>query len=859
MALTAGARLGPYEILAPLGAGGMGEVYRALDHRLGREVAIKTLPDSVVSDADRRARFEREARALAALAHPAIATLHEIGETDGRQFLVMELVEGQTLAERLASGPLPMSEAFAVGAQLADGLAAAHSRGIVHRDLKPANLALTPDGRLKILDFGLAKTGAAGTGGDLSQSPTAANLTSSGMLLGTAGYMSPEQVRGGAVDSRADAWAFGCILYELLTGVRAFSGSTPWEVLAAVMGETPDWSWLPQGLPPEVDSILRRCLDKDPARRPADLAEARAALGGPAYAPTWVSGVRRRPPRRAMSRRALALITVGVVAIALTLVAVVWLRHRTMAAPATPSLAILPFRSLGGGNDGQFLGEGLAAAVSAQLADVQGVRVFPAWSTLEAVEQGADPMRVAKLLGADLALGGSVQSAGSQIRVTFALLQAPSGKQLAGGSVTSEAGSLFAAQDELAGEVLAALDLVGNRQPDDAGLPRPDQQDRYLRALGLLQRYDKSDSIDSAVSLLEQLAREAPESPLVHAALGRAFLRRFTLTRDPSWAPLARSYCERARQLAPRRPEVEVTLAQLATLTGEAPRAVALLRHVLSVQPGNSEALLALAQALDAGGEAGAAEEAYRRLIALQPGYWAAYSKLGGFYYRHGKFREAADMFRRVTDLNPDSARSFSNLGGALQQAGDLDGALAAIRRSVTIEPTGVGLANLGTLQFYMGQFDDAARSFEQATKLMPSSCEVWLNLGDAYRWSATRKSEAPAAYDRAIRLGRDQLAISPDAALRAHVAMALAKNGQLAAAQRELDADRATQASPEGLYAAGLVALLSRRDDASVGFFRRAVDAGYDTTLLLRDPELTGLWAQPGLKEMLVRKVPSV
>jgi Flp pilus assembly protein TadD len=295
--------------------------------------------------------------------------------------------------------------------------------------------------------------------------------------------------------------------------------------------------------------------------------------------------------------------------------------------------------------------------------------------------------------------------------------------------VTSEAGSLFAAQDELAGEVLAGpRPRRATATPTTRAFRGPTSRIRYLRALGLLQRYDKSDSIGRrGDDCSSSSPRKRPKSPLVHAALGRAFLRRYTLTRDPSWAPLARSVL-RARAAAARRvgPRSEVTLAQLATLTGEAPRAVALLRHVLSVQPGNSEALLALAQALDAGGDAGAAEEAYRRLITLQPGYWAAYSKLGVFYYRHGKFRDAAEMFRRVTELNPDSARSFSNLGGALQQAGGL-------RRGARRHPPvgddrahGVGLANLGTLQFYMGEFDEAARSFEGATKLMPSSCEVW-------------------------------------------------------------------------------------------------------------------------------------
>ncbi|HEV8241735.1 MAG TPA: protein kinase [Thermoanaerobaculia bacterium] len=859
MALVAGTRLGPYEVIAPLGAGGMGEVYRAVDHRLGREVAVKTLPDSVLADPERRARFEREARALAALAHPAIATLHEIGEADGRPFLVMELVEGLNLSERLAAGPLPIPAALALAGQLAEGLAAAHARGIVHRDLKPSNLALTADGRLKILDFGLAKTGTRthSSGSDISGSPTAAlGLTSTGMLLGTAGYTSPEQVRGEPVDARADAWAFGCILFELLTGDRAFPGSSPWEVLAAVMTDTPAWSKLPRGLPVQVESVLRRCLEKDPARRLADLGEARLAISGPPSDATWVSSAPRQALWRLQHvapRRVALWLIAGAAVLAAGLGTTWWWRRQPAPAPP-PSLAILPFRNLGGGENAQWLGEGLAAAVSAQLADVRGVRVFPTSSTIEAVEKGADAMRVAKLLGADMVLSGSVQRAGGDLRVIFALIAAPVGNQVAGGTVTAPAGSLFAAQDELAGEVVAALGLPTAAPPtDDTGLPRPEQQDRYLKALGLLQRYDQAASVDAAITQLESLARDAPDSPLVHAALGRAFLGRLKLTRDSSWAPLAKSYCERARQLAPHRPEVELTLAQLALASGEPRKAVPLLRHALSVQPGNSDAMLTLAQAFDGLGETASAEETYRRLLALQPGYWAAYSKLGGFYFRHGRFRDAAAMFRRVTELNPDSARGFSNLAAALQANGQYELARAAAERSVAIEPTAEGLSNLGTLQFYLGQFAAAVDSFKQATRLAPASFEVWLNLGDAYRWAAGQRSLAGPVYAKAVELARQRLTLDPeDGSLRAWIAVALAKTGEHAAAERELASTRAESLGPDGLYAAAVVATLGGRTQEALGLLRKAVDAGYDRGLLARDPELRTLQGAPDLVKLL-------
>jgi Tol biopolymer transport system component len=286
--LTAGSRLGPYEILAPLGAGGMGEVWRARDGRLGRDVAIKTLPEEFTRDAERLTRFEREAKLLAALNHANIAAIYGLEETGGARVLVLELVEGETLAERLAAGPLPADEAVAICRQIAEALEAAHEKGIIHRDLKPANVKVTPAGKVKVLDFGLAKAFAAeaSPGRDISHSPTVTSGgTRQGVILGTAAYMSPEQARGKGVDRRADIWSFGCVLYETLTGRKAFEGETVSDVMASVLMREPDWSALPAGTPSRMRSLLRRCLQKDPARRLHDVADARLELEDSAEEP----------------------------------------------------------------------------------------------------------------------------------------------------------------------------------------------------------------------------------------------------------------------------------------------------------------------------------------------------------------------------------------------------------------------------------------------------------------------------------------------------------------------------------------------------------------------------------------------
>ena len=269
-----------YRIQAKIGAGGMGEVYRATDARLGRDVALKVLPEAFARDVERMARFEREAKLLASLNHPNIASIYGLEESNGIRALVMELVEGVTLAERIKREPLPLDEALPIGEQIAEGLEYAHERGIIHRDLKPSNVMLRRDGQVKVLDFGMAKALEGETGEEETEnSPTlSAMATRAGVLLGTAAYMSPEQARGKRVDRRADIWAFGCVLYEMLTGREAFGGETTSDILAGVIRAEPDWSCIPASTPPRIRELLRRCLQKDPKRRLRDIGEARISI-----------------------------------------------------------------------------------------------------------------------------------------------------------------------------------------------------------------------------------------------------------------------------------------------------------------------------------------------------------------------------------------------------------------------------------------------------------------------------------------------------------------------------------------------------------------------------------------------------
>jgi len=322
MPLEPGSSIGPYDIVGLIGTGGMGEVYRARDRTLHRDVALKILPEPFATDAERLTRFEREARALAALNHPHIAQIYGVEESNGARALVMELVEGETLADRLARGALPVTEAVAIARQLADALDAAHERGIIHRDLKPANIKLRPDGTAKVLDFGLAKAFDSRTDGEAAHSSTmTATGTRAGLILGTAAYMSPEQARGLPVDKRTDVWAFGCVLHEMLTGRAAFAGNTVSDTVARILEREPDWTLLPATAPAALRGLLRRCLEKDPRQRLRDIADARI----------WIDEMGRvavgasLAARVGGSRVAVRWLTVSVAVTAVTAGAIAWM------------------------------------------------------------------------------------------------------------------------------------------------------------------------------------------------------------------------------------------------------------------------------------------------------------------------------------------------------------------------------------------------------------------------------------------------------------------------------------------------------------------------------------------------------
>ncbi len=458
MGLVPGTRLGPYEITAPIGAGGMGEVYRARDARLRREVAVKLLPQEFWTDPDRLRRFEQEARAAAALNHPNILSVHDIGTADGTPYIVCELLRGETLQSWLGRGPLPANKVADYGAQIARGLAAAHDRGIVHRDLKPANLFITTDGQAKILDFGVAKTVPL-EGEPDQETVTRGVSTEPGLIIGTVPYMSPEQVRGAPVDGRSDIFSLGAVLLEMLTGQPAFGAPSAAETMSAILTRDPvshESSDLPPGAPPALIQIVRHCLEKDPKERfqsARDIAFGLEVLSG---AQPRTAVVRTPNRRRLLLYGAAALV---VVALVLGLWRVRSASRPEPAGEGITALAALPFTNLSGNPDDEYFTDGMTDSLITDLARTERLAVIARAAVFRFKGQAIDPQKAGQELGAKYVLHGSVQRSGDRVRVNVRLVDVATGMTVWAQPFEEDVKDVFVLQNKLSGRTVAALEL----------------------------------------------------------------------------------------------------------------------------------------------------------------------------------------------------------------------------------------------------------------------------------------------------------------------------------------------------------------------------------------------------------------
>jgi serine/threonine protein kinase/tetratricopeptide (TPR) repeat protein len=843
--LAPGVRVGPYEILAGLGAGGMGEVYRARDERLGRDVALKILSGELSQSGEHLRRFEQEARAASALNHPNIITIYDIGSFDSMAYIAMELIEGRDVRSMLGGEAMALRQALRIAVKVADGLAAAHERGIVHRDLKPENVMVSRDGFVKILDFGLAKLVVPFTDLDATLPHT-----TPGAVFGTVGYMSPEQAAGREIDYRCDQFAFGVMLYEMVTGRLPFSERTAAETLAAIIRTDPrPIENYNDKVPFELTRIIMRLLAKEPEERYAstrdlarDLREVRDRVSN-------LSEPRHRSDRflSAPPPKSALIAAVGFAAFIVVAVMVMLFkpdRGETEPAGGPPSVVVLPFRDLTGTPDGQVYTDGLAEMISSRLIEARTIRIIPRFTERA---RTADPLSVARQVKAAFALRGGVQRVGDSVSVNYALINATSGEVIAGETMQARTSDVFALQDRLVASILAALNIASGTPTAShlsSELSNTKDRESYVETLGLLQRSRDEKSIDQAIVQLERLLLNARDSALVNAQLARALIYKSQLGRRPSLVEQANVYAERARDLDASLPDVHIRLGQIRNMSGRHQEALAEFQKALSLRSDDPDALLGIAVTNDAMGRAADAEAMYKKAIAARPDHPDSYNRYGIFLHERGRSEEALPHFRRFTELNPEASRGFLNLGAAYQALGRFDEARRAYELSIAAEPTGDAYSNLATLEFYLGRYAASVTGFEKAANLTPTNYLIWANLGDAYRWAPGLREKSVPAFEKCVALARESLAVNArDAVAHALVGSSLAKIGRTAEASRAIDtALRIDPTNSLVLYSAALVNLLQQKPDVARTWLERATDAGYPSDYLQRDPEFAEL-----------------
>lgn len=673
-----GKTLAHYEITELIGKGGMGEVYRARDTKLDRDVALKVLPAAVAADPARLERFEREAKAVAALNHPHIVTLHSVEEDRGIRFLTMELVEGQDLDQLLTPDGLPLSQVFEIGEAVADALAAAHEKGIVHRDLKPANVMVTRNGHVKVMDFGLAKLTQDKPVSDIDETE-AMGLTRAGAVVGTVPYMSPEQLRGQDVDRRSDIFSLGILLYELATGRRPFLGDNNADVTSAILKESPPpMSALNPDLPHHLNRIVGRCLEKEPDNRYQSALDIRNELrilrkevesgvsqpGAPAPVQKAAGGTRGRW----WMVIAAAVIVVG---------GLVFLQGRdtpapptepaaTTSAPQGKSIAVLPFADRSPNHDQEYFSDGIAEELLNMLARVHGLKVTARTSSFSFKGKDVEVPEIGRQLGVSHVLEGSVRMAGDRVRITAQLIQTADGFQVWSQNWDRTLDDIFAIQDEIAGEVVKELKVTLLGDVPKARTTDPKAYAMHLQAVQLARSrsaegYAQSDS-----------------------------LYREVLAIDPGYAP---SWVNLATNLV-------------------------------------NEVFIGLSRAEDGFPRA---REAANKALEIEPGSAQAHSALGSIGVGEGNLADAAAHFQRALELDPASPTVLGNSSALLKSLGRLDDAIALDEEAVRLDPVNTAwLFNLAAAKHWAGRDDESIALLRTVQSLSPGFSGARLILGEA-------------------------------------------------------------------------------------------------------------------------------
>lgn len=845
---VAGQSIGPYRVLRRIGAGGMGEVFLAEDDRLGRRVALKSPFDQWLETADARARLHREARAAARLSHPNIASVYDVLDEGGRPYIVMEHVDGESLSAIISHGPVPPARAVDIGIQLADALAAAHAAGVIHRDLKPGNVMVCPDGRVKVLDFGVATF--------VEPEAGAGPLTTPGQILGTPGYVAPEQWLGRPADARSDVYAAGAIFYEMLTGRPPVSASGG-DGMAALLAPVPPITAVMPSVAPDLAAVVTRAMAREPADRfqSADelkhaLQAARASLG---EQPTQIMTARRRVSRTTITLAVLLALAAGIPFAR-------WWRgaptEATRTSSTRPVVAVLPLDNLSSDPGLQYVGAGLADTMSTKLATVSGVAVVSRAEIYDALQRKHEVSAIGRSLGASYIVTGGVQQSGDRVQVTINLLSPDGRRIISGGIYEDSLANIFALQRRIA-EDLSQRMLGTVSDADRAQLARNpttsvDALAAYWRGRVLMEQ-PGPEPIDPAIRAFEDATTQDASFALGYAGLASAYWRKYEQTKEQSWAGRALSAAQRARGIDPDEPDVRYALATVYAGSGRPDAAIAELKQVLERQPASETAHRKLGEIFASQGQVDEAVAEFRTAISIRPDYWATHRALGVTLWRAGRLADAADAFQRVIDLQPDSPFGYQLMGNVRLTQGDFAAATRAFEAAMAHGGSPATSSSLGYVYYIQGRYGDAAAAFQRAIDSRPNNGTTHWNLADAYRRMG-RAGDARREYARAIALFDTDLQVNPrDAPSLGIRATCKARLGRSADARSDIT--RAVALAPtdsDVQYQHALVLTILGKRDEAVAAVEEAVRNGYSRALLAVDQDLSDLRSSERFRAML-------
>lgn len=857
-----GQTISHYKIIDKLGEGGMGIVYKARDTRLDRTVALKFLPKHLTSSVKDKQRFIREAKAAAALNHPNICTIHNVDEHNGIPFIVMEIVEGKNLREVLKTERVGHQAIIEYAIQIASALQEAHSRGIIHRDIKCDNLMVTPGGRIKVMDFGLAKL------------KGSVQVTKSGNTVGTISYMSPEQVRGEEVDERSDIWSVGIVLYELLTGKLPFKADYDHAVMYSILNSDPKpVSGLIDSIPPELEEIVNRCIAKDPTGRfqsAADLLKELQAVREIVSSDIKKSAGHHKGHSiqgKIYRRRYILAGSTAVAVILLLLVMFVpdreILQNEFSDYPVNESilLMVLPFTNIGEDPDRQMFCDGLVETITSNLTQISRTNrdlwIVPAQvqedvSILPAADGERQyiksPAEAYRTFGVNYVIRGSLQPIADSLRLTLHLVDAKNNRLVDSSLIDVQNADVFTLQNKSVESVLTMLDLELSPETEEVikkgYASDPAAFELYMQGIGNLKRYERIENINAAIELLGQSVEADPQFALAYAGLGQAYWRKYEYTGESEWLEKADEHALKAYDLNNELTQVNITLGIINRGTGEYELAIENFNNVLAVDPTNADAYRELARVYESLGDISEAEATHKRAIRLKPDDWAGYGALGTFYFRHNRYDDAIEQFKKVIEITPDNHHGYSNLGAMFYYQGQNEEARGMFEKSLELSETFEVTSNLGTLYYIQGKYREAAQMYERALDIHDGHYRVWGNLGAAYYYTPDEREKAYPAYEHAIELAEDYKRNNPS---DYEVFIDLAGYSERLGKEEDAKAymEQALELSSGNtviMFSAGtILERLGEREEA-LYWIMKAIENGHSKSEIVNQPELQDL-----------------